>query len=80
VKQQTGDDEARYVFGLCEWAVESSADNTCLIVTLKTNGGFEVSFGIPFEACRSLGWILQDGAAQAGANRGAVDTQLAKLN
>ena len=40
-------------------------DNNCLIATLKTTNGFEVSFGIPFEACQSLGWNLQNGADRA---------------
>lgn len=64
LRQQTGDDEARYVFGLREWAVESTKDQSCLITTLKTTDGFEVSFGIPLEASRSLGWTLQQGAEE----------------
>ncbi len=67
LRQQTGDDDARYVFGLREWSLESARDQACLIATLKTLDGFEVSFGIPFEACRSLGWSLQQGANQAVA-------------
>jgi hypothetical protein len=46
--------DARYVFGLGEWAVERAKGQACLIATLKTPDGFEVCFGIPFEACRSL--------------------------
>ena len=57
--------EARYVFGLHEWSIEGAKDNDCLIATLKTTNGFEVSFGIPFEACQSLGWNLQNGADRA---------------
>ncbi len=71
VKWRTGDDEARYVFGLHEWSLEGAKDNSCLIATLKTTNGFEVSFGIPFEACQSLGWNLQNGADRA-ANAGEV--------
>jgi hypothetical protein len=58
LRQRTGDQDARYVFGLGEWAIESAKDQACLITTLKTPDGFEVCFGIPFEACRSLGWNL----------------------
>ncbi len=65
VKSHTGDDEARYVFGLHEWSIEGAKDKSCLIATLKTTNGFEVSFGIPFEACQSLGWNLQNGADRA---------------
>ena len=55
LRQRTGDQDARYVFGLGEWAIESAKGQDCLIATLKTPDGFEVCFGIPFEACRSLG-------------------------
>ncbi|MGO9398749.1 MAG: hypothetical protein ACLP19_13065 [Xanthobacteraceae bacterium] len=58
LQQKTGDEDARYVFGLGEWAIESAKGEACLIATLKTADGFEVCFGIPFEACRSLGWNL----------------------
>ena len=64
-RRRTGNDEARYVFGLHEWAIENTKDDNCLIATLKTTNGFEVSFGIPFEACRSFGWNLQHSASEA---------------
>lgn len=65
LKRRTGSEEARYVFGLQEWSIEGAKDQKCLIATLKTTNGFEVCFGIPFEACRSLGWNLQRGADAA---------------
>jgi hypothetical protein len=65
LRQQTGDDEARYVFKLREWVVEGTKDQSCLITTLKTTDGFEVSFGVPLEASHSLGWTLQQGAEEA---------------
>jgi len=58
LRQKTGDEDARFVFALGEWAIESAKGQDCLIATLKTPDGFEVCFGIPFEACRSLGWNL----------------------
>ncbi len=58
LRQRTGNQDARYVFGLGEWAIESAKAQACLIATLKTPDGFEVCFGIPFAACRSLGWNL----------------------
>jgi hypothetical protein len=61
----TGNDEARYVFDLEEWSVERAKDQNCLIATLKTRNGFEVCFGVPFEACQSLGSTLQHGADEA---------------
>ncbi len=38
-----------------------------MIATLSTSDGFEVSFGIPAEACLGLGWALRD-EANAGAS------------
>ena len=83
LRQKTGGDDARYVFGLREWSLESAKDEACLIATLKTMDGFEVSFGIPFEACRSLGWNLHQGAERAVAARPAdpeVTARDLKLN
>jgi hypothetical protein len=58
LRQRTGDQDARYVFGLGEWAIERAKGQDCLIATFKTPDGFEVCFGIPFEACHSFGWNL----------------------
>jgi hypothetical protein len=69
LQQQTGNDDARYVFGLGEWSLENAKGQACLIATLKTTDGFEVSFSIPFDACRSLGWNLYQGAERAVAAR-----------
>jgi len=65
VRQRAGNDEARYVFHLGEWVVEGAKEHSCLIATLKTPNGFEVSFAMPLEACRSLGWTLQHEASDA---------------
>jgi hypothetical protein len=65
VKKRTASEDARYVFGLGEWSIEDTGDRNCLIVTLKTADGFEVSFGIPFEACLALGWSLKHEAEVA---------------
>ena len=76
LRQQTGVDDARYVFGLGEWSLENAKGQACLIATLKTTDGFEVSFGIPFDACpvARLEFISgrrtrRDGTAAATGNR-----------
>jgi len=74
VKRQTGNDNARYVFGLEGWSIESAKEQDCLIATLITSNGFEVCFAIPFEACRSLGWSLLHDADQA-VEASVVDEQ-----
>jgi hypothetical protein len=47
-----------------------------------TNDGFQVSFAIPFEACKSIGWTLNhqghNGLQQQGS--GQPQTQPEKLN
>jgi len=65
VKRQTGNEAARYVFGLEGWSIESTEDKNCLLATLTTSHGFEVCFAIPYEACQSLGWNLQHGAGDS---------------
>jgi hypothetical protein len=59
VKAQTGQDNARYVFPLGEWTLEGIEGDQSCILTLKTEDGFEVSFGMPPAASKSLGWSLQ---------------------
>ena len=63
--RQTGSQTARYVFGLGDWLIESARGHNCLIVTLKTTDGFEVSFGIPLAECLALGWSLKHRAEEA---------------
>jgi hypothetical protein len=65
VRQRTGNNEAGYVFDLGEWVIEGAKERSCLIATLKTPNGFEVSFAIPLEACRSFGWTLRREAYDA---------------
>jgi hypothetical protein len=67
LKLNTGNDEARYVFDLDEWSLESAKGHDCLIATLKTTNGFAVSFGVPLAACKGLGFSLQHEADKAVA-------------
>jgi len=84
LKRRTGDNDARYVFNLEGWRIEGAKDQECLIATLATISGFEVSFAIPFEACHSLGWNLRTSANEAVDTGGFIDepvvTPSAKLN
>jgi hypothetical protein len=48
----------RYVFPLDGWLVEQSSGYGGLILTLATPDGFQVSFGVPDETSRHLGWTL----------------------
>jgi hypothetical protein len=79
VRRRTGNQRARYVFGLHEWALEGAMGQDCLIATLKTTDGFEVCFGIPFEECRSLGQNLQHGADNACETAKADEPEVATM-
>jgi molybdopterin-binding protein len=64
VKAQTGQDSARYVFPLGEWILEGVEGDQPVILTLKTEDGFKVSFRMPPGAVKSLGSSLQHEADQ----------------
>ena len=75
VRSISGNPESRYVFPLGEWIAEVPEGREGLILTLATTDGFEVSFGLPAEACRSLGWTLapgRDGGDEPDEKRGAL--------
>ncbi|MBP7002765.1 hypothetical protein [Amaricoccus sp.] len=55
-----GDDTLRYVFPLDSWRIEAAGDGRNLILTLATNGGFEVSFATEPAGVASLGSALTD--------------------
>lgn len=55
-----GDDTLRYAFPLDSWWLEAAGDGRNLILTLATNGGFEVSFATEPAAAESLGTALSD--------------------
>ncbi len=57
------DDTLRYVYPLEGWQIEAASDGDQVILTLQTGDGFEASFAVPPEACRSLGRSLDDGNA-----------------
>jgi len=50
LKARTGDATALHVFPLEKWRLEAAADS-CLIITIGTPGGFEVSFCMPLQQC-----------------------------
>lgn len=58
LQRRTRSPSSRYAFSLGRWSIESSEEKNSSIVTLATDDGFQVSFAIPFEACRAIGWAL----------------------
>jgi hypothetical protein len=59
VRAQTRQNNARYVFPLGQWQLEGAEDHQSFILTLTTADGFEVSFRVPQDTSRALGWMLQ---------------------
>lgn len=80
LKERTGKDSARYVFALGEWSLEGTENRQSVILTLKTGDGFEVSFGIPSSACKSLGWVLQHEGDAAPGTEDPGDTPTGSRN
>jgi hypothetical protein len=74
---QTGQKNVRYVFPLEQWLLEAGEDCQSFILTLKTPDGFEVSFRVPAETCRALGWTLHHEATEPHET-GGYDMLLAK--
>ena len=54
---RTHNEQARYVFPLRRWSLESSGDDF-LVANMMTSDGFQVSFAIPREVCKAIGWSL----------------------
>lgn len=73
LKSLTGSADARYVFPLDRWFVELSRQHDGLLLTLATSDGFQVSFGIPAEACRGLGLTLANGPGRLAESEAAAD-------
>jgi hypothetical protein len=65
VQRITGEEASRYVFPLGAWQLDAADDLDGAIATFTTSDGFAVSFGIPLETCRSLGWALKSQAERA---------------
>jgi hypothetical protein len=78
---RTRKENARYVFPLRRWSLESG-DGNFVVANLTTNDGFQVSFASPFEACKSIGWTLnhQGSTGLAQQNGAPAPVRPAKLN
>lgn len=71
LRRRTRNPSSRYVFSLGRWSLES-CDEKSLIATLATEDGFQVSFVIPFDACRAIGQALRHEGA-CGVEQESLD-------
>lgn len=58
LKMQTGDAQARYVFSVGAWSLES-AQESHRILSLRTPDGFEVAFAMSVETSMAIGSALK---------------------
>jgi hypothetical protein len=65
LKMQTGDAQARYVFSVGSWSLESAKDHNYRILAVRTPDGFEVAFAISFETSVAMGSALTRGSEAA---------------
>lgn len=65
LKRRTRSETSRYIFPLGEWSLERPENGDCLLLTLRTVDGFEVTFGVPFNISEFLGTSLRDGTEKA---------------
>jgi hypothetical protein len=66
LRRRTGLENARYVFRVGDWSIESTEEeHDCIILTLATVDAFEVSLAIPLETCGLLGACLRDETEKA---------------
>jgi hypothetical protein len=80
LQQRTHNNKARYVFPLRRWSLESS-EADFLVANMMTNDGFQVSFAIPREVCKAIGWSLSQHGRPAVVERdGSPSGEKAKLN
>jgi hypothetical protein len=57
LKMQTGDAQARYVFSVGAWSLESAKENH-RILSVRTPDGFEVAFAMSVETSIAMGSAL----------------------
>jgi hypothetical protein len=67
IQARTRNPDARHVFPAERWTIETTEDASCLLLTLGTADGFEVTFGGPCSQSGRMGSALIgfDGTAPA---------------
>src|SRR5260370_5673465 len=65
LKMQTGNAQARYVFSVGNWSLESAEDQNYRILSVQTPDDFEVAFAISFETSVAMGSAWTRGSEPA---------------
>jgi hypothetical protein len=66
LQARTGSADARYVFSAARWKLELAQGNS-LLLSLRTDDGFDICFGISFEMCKAIGAAMSTGVERATA-------------
>jgi hypothetical protein len=81
LKRRTGLESARYVFHVGDWSIESTEEeHDCLILTLVTVDGFEVSLAISLGMCGLLAVCLRDECEKTADGARSTDHAVAWKN
>jgi hypothetical protein len=62
---RTGSADARYVLSAAQWALELAQGGNNLLLSLRTEDGFDVCFGISLEMCKDIGSAMSIGIRRA---------------
>jgi hypothetical protein len=71
---RSGRSDLRYVFPVDKWALEMADGNNVLIFTLRTDDGFDASFGLSLKMCKDIGSVMNDSLTEA-AQKVATSTK-----
>jgi hypothetical protein len=60
LQSRSGSTDLRYVFLVNKWSLEIARGQRALILTLRTEDGFDVSFGLSLEMCMDIGSAIME--------------------
>jgi hypothetical protein len=64
----SGRSDLRYVFPVDKWSLEVANGQSLLIFTLRTDDGFDASFGLSLKMCRDIGYAMGDSLSESAKN------------
>jgi len=68
LQSSSGSPDLRYVFPVDKWSLEMAHGQSVLIFTLRTEDGFDVSFGLSLKMCKDIGSAMNDSLTEAAKN------------
>jgi hypothetical protein len=68
LQRRSGRSDLRYVFPVDKWSLEVAHGQSALIFTLRTEDGFDASFGLSLKMCEDIASALNDNLSAAMKN------------